>query len=153
MEKESSTERITLRPLSRFNWETAAELEVHEYQEDFLPSNLHSLAQSRFEDLEPLGIYAGDSMVGFLMYGNFSGICWINRVMIDKRYQEKGYGRRAVGQLLKKLNTLPGCDEIRTSFAKSNALAEYFFSSLGFSKKGEPVNGEIVMQYQRSRPN
>lgn len=148
MENPSSTEqKVTISPLTRFNWEQVLELELHDYQEDFLPSNLYSLAQSRFEDLEPFGIFLDGKMVGFLMYGEFSGVCWINRVMIDRDYQEKGIGYKAVELLLGKLARHPKCGEIRTSFARQNALAEYFFGKLGFQKISDGLDGEIVMRW------
>lgn len=147
MEKESSTDEVTIQALTRFTWEKAADLELHPYQEDFLPSNLHSMAQARFENLTPMGIFSGNEMVGFLMYGNFGGVCWINRIMVDKNHQEKGYGRKALRLLLRHLRSLPTCREIRTSFVRANALAEYFFGSMGFFQKGKAVDGEIVMQY------
>ena len=141
--------KVTIRPLNRFNWEVAANLKLHDYQTDFLPDNLYSLAQSKFENLEPMGIFAGDEMVGFAMYGNFGGVCWINRIMIDKEHQEKGYGKKAVELILDKLKTRPDCAEIRTSFVRQNALAEYFFGSLGFRRIADGLDGEIVMRWVR----
>ena len=139
--------KVTVRPLNRFNWEMAVNLELEDYQSDFLPDNLYSIAQAKFEDLEPMGIFAGEAMVGFAMYGNFGGVCWINRIMVDKHHQEKGYGKKAVKIILDKLKTRPDCDEIRTSFVKQNALAEYFFSSMGFVRIADGLDGEIVMRW------
>lgn len=70
MENPSLNERkIQLKPLTRFTWEKATQLQLHDYQEDFLPSVMFSLAQSKFENLFPYGIFEGEEMVGFLMYG------------------------------------------------------------------------------------
>jgi diamine N-acetyltransferase len=149
MENPSSTERrLQIKPLTRFTWERATQLELHAYQEDFLPSVLHSLAQSKFENLFPYGIFEGEEMVGFLMYGEFDGVCWINRVMIDKAHQERGLGRLAVLQLMDLLRSLPRCKEIRTSFSRQNALAEYFFKSIGFEPINDAVDKEIVMRWK-----
>lgn len=142
--------KVTVRPLNRFNWEVAANLELHDYQSDFMPGNLHSIALSRFEELEPAGIFAGDDMVGFAMYGNFSGVYWINRIMIGKEQQENGYGKKALQIILDKLKTRPDCSEIRTSFVRQNALAEYFFSSMGFERIADGLDGEIVMRWEPS---
>jgi len=150
MEKENEEKKITVRPLNRFNWEAATQLELHEYQSDFMPPILHSIAQSKFEDLEPMGIFAGDDLVGFAMYGNFSGICWINRIMLDKTHQEKGYGKKALQLILDKIKTRPNCQEIRTSFVRANALAEYFFGSMGFQRIADGLDGEIVMRWRPS---
>ena len=145
----SSNARLQIKPLLRLNWEDATRLQLHDYQEDFLPSVLHSLAQSKFENLFSYGIFEGEEMVGFLMYGEFDGICWINRLMIDKAHQERGLGRLAVLQLLDMLRKHPRCQEIRTSFSRKNALAEYFFKSVGFTPIGEGMDTEIVMRWNK----
>lgn len=143
----SSTSKVSIRPLNRFNWEEAASLELHDYQKDFMPSNLHSIAQSKYENLIACGIFADETLVGFAMYGNFSGVCWINRIMVDKAYQEMGYGRAALDKLVGQLKTRPDCAEIRTSFVRQNAIAEYFFSQAGFHRISDGLEGEIVMRW------
>jgi diamine N-acetyltransferase len=152
MERPSSTDqKIQIKPLTRFNWEQATQLELHDYQEDFLPSVLFSIAQSKFENLFPYGIFEGEKLVGFLMYGEFDAICWISRFMIDKHHQESGIGKTALRQLLDILRNQPKCKEIRTSFSRKNALAQYFFQSQGFEQIGDGLDKEIVMRYKSSR--
>lgn len=139
--------QVTLRPLTRYNWETAVGLKLHDYQEDFLPPVLHTIAQSKFEEVHLFGIFEADLMVGFLAYGEFGGICWINRVLVDKHYQQMGIGKLALRLLLEKLKKNPVCQEIRTSFTKQNAIAEYFFRSEGFQRIADGLDDEIVMTY------
>jgi diamine N-acetyltransferase len=151
MEKQSSTDlRVQIKPLTRFTWEKATALQLHDYQEGFMPSVMYSIAQSKFENLFPYGIFEGDELVGFLMYGEFDGICWVSRIMVDKQHQEQGIGKIALRLLLDILRSHPKCREIRTSFVRQNALAEYFFRSAGFETIGEGAGNEIVMRY-RSR--
>ncbi|MFN8393498.1 MAG: GNAT family N-acetyltransferase [Bacteroidia bacterium] len=144
----SADQKVSIKPLNRFNWEQATQLQLHDYQEDFLPSVLFSLAQSKFENLFPYGIFEGEQMVGFLMYGEFDAICWVSRFMIDKRYQEQGIGKTALRHLLDLLRNSPKCKEIRTSFSRKNALAEYFFRSQGFEPMGDGIDKEIVMRFR-----
>ena len=148
METPSTDQKVQIKPLTRFNWEQATRLELFDYQEDFLPSVLFSIAQSKFENLYPYGIFEGDHLVGFLMYGEFDAICWISRIMIDKNHQEQGIGKAALRQLLDLLRNQPKCKEIRTSFARQNALAEYFFRTSGFEPIGDGLDKEIVMRYR-----
>ena len=138
---------MTVRPLNRFTWEAAAELELAEYQQDFLPPNLFSIAQAHYEGLTAAGIFADGSLVGFATYGNLGGVCWISRIMVAKDQQEKGYGTRALRILLDQLRTRPDCAEIRTSFVRANAIAEYFFSKNGFRRIADGLDDEIVMRY------
>ena len=73
-----------------------------------LSSNLYSIAEAQFGydeqghwDFYPYGIYEGDLPVGFLMYCfNFShpeNQAFIARLMVDEKYQAKGYGRFGMG--------------------------------------------------------
>jgi diamine N-acetyltransferase len=148
MENQYSTSRdkVTVRPLTRFNWEEATQLRLYDYQEDYLPGVLHTIAQSKYENVFPHGIFLGDRMVGFIAYGEFSGVCWVSRVLVDRDFQNQGVGRDALAILLERLRKDPKCREIRTSFAKQNALAEYFFGSMGFERLGDGLDDEIIMR-------
>lgn len=149
MASDSHTDlKVTISPLTRFNWEETLDLELHDYQEDFLPPVLHSLAQSRFENLNPFGIFLDGKMVGYAMYGLFSGIGWVSRIMVDKHFQEHGIGKKALLLLIEHLKNHPQCREIRTSFSRQNALAEYFFGAAGFRRINQELEDEIVMRYR-----
>lgn len=145
----STDPEIRVVRLNRLNWEAVLELRPDEDQKDYLPDNLYSIAQSKFENCTPFGILQGAAWVGFIMYCNFDGICWINRIMVDYRFQKHGIGRKALDLMIKQLRLNPGCQEIRTSFVQHNALAEYLFKSAGFRRIGEPVGDEIVMYLPR----
>lgn len=140
--------RVTLLLLDRYNWEATLDLQLTEAQEAFVPSVLYSLAQAKFEALTPYGITAGEKMVGLLMYGNFGGICWINRLLIDARYQRQGIGKAAVQELLARLQTRPDCAEIRTSYSPENAAAAAFFQTMGFVPLDSPLPDEVVARYE-----
>ncbi|RMG26054.1 MAG: GNAT family N-acetyltransferase [Bacteroidetes bacterium] len=135
-------------PLDRYNWELCLKIEMKPEQRAYMPSVLYSIAQSKFENLEPYGIMHRGKMVGFIMYGNFGGICWINRIVIDKDHQRKGLGRAAMKQLLEILKGKIRCKEIRTSYATSNHVAAAFFASLGFQPLPSNFDDEVIAQYR-----
>jgi diamine N-acetyltransferase len=139
---------VLLTPLNRFNWESYLEIQIHAAQENFVPSILFSLAQAKFENLFPLGIQLDNQIVGFVMYGNFSGIFWINRIIIDKRFQRKGIGKDAIRQLIAQFHQNPQCKEIRTSFIAENIAARKLFTELGFSPINEGTDGEIIAKLE-----
>ncbi|RMG59638.1 MAG: GNAT family N-acetyltransferase [Bacteroidetes bacterium] len=141
-------EDIHLEALDRYNWELCLDLRLSPEQEAFVPSVLYSLAQSRFEQLTPYGIRAGGHMVGFIMYGTFGQICWINRVLVDHAHQGKGIGQSAVRQLIALLQRQHSCREIRTSHAAENAAAAAFFGGLGFVPVAEPLEDEVVLRWE-----
>lgn len=135
---------VHLVPLDRYNWEKLLDLQISPDQQAFLPSTLYSLAQSKFEDLTPLAIMADEQLVGYVMYGEFGGICWITRIVIDHEFQRQGLGRAALEELLHQLQRNIRCKEIRTSHAPSNYAAEAFFESLGFEPVAQPLENEVV---------
>lgn len=136
-------------PLDRYNWELCLKIEIHEAQRAFTPSVLHSLAQANFEQLTPYGITYEGEMIGFLMYGTFGGICWINRIIIDRKYQGKGLGSAALTLLIRKLRNNTHCQEIRTSYAEENRAAARLFSANGFAPMESALgDGEVVMRYK-----
>jgi len=134
-------------PLDRYNWEHSLDIQLPPEQARFVPSVLYSLAQARFEELHPYGIMLEDKMVGFLMYGEFAGICWISRVIVDINHQRKGVGRTALRQLLENLRHNFHCKEIRASYAKENDTARQFFLAMGFLPLSEPLDDEEVVVY------
>ena len=139
---------IRLEPLTRFNWETAIRLSVSEDQQPFIPSNLFSIAQSRFEDSEPFLIVHDEEPVGFLLIVRFSGVYWITRIMIDQFYQGRGYGPIALQKAVDLLKQRKGVDEIRTSVARKNLEAENLFLQAGFRRLQEVDGKEFVMRLE-----
>jgi diamine N-acetyltransferase len=134
-------------PLDRYNWELCLRIQIKDAQKAFVPSIEYSLAQAFFEKLTPYGLMYDTQMVGFLMYGQFGGVCWINRIVIDHRFQGKGLGKVALDQLIHQLRRKMSCREIRTSYAKDNTVAAQLFRSAGFRPiHDEPVEDEIVMR-------
>ncbi len=90
------------------NFEEVIALEVEEHQEDYVADNVYSIAESRFfPSYQPRAIYGNGKVVGFLMYQALDdeGQPEIFRVMVDRRYQRKGIGRKAMALVL---------DEIRS---------------------------------------
>lgn len=140
---------VDVRPLDRNNWEEFTAIQPQDDQKEFLPSVLESIAQSKFEPCTPLGIWSEGAPAGFIMYCQFDSVFWISRIMIDRSRQEKGIGRMALQLLVEHLHKLPSCREIRTSISVKNAMAEYLFTSEGFRRLGDPVDGEVVLRYTK----
>jgi diamine N-acetyltransferase len=128
---------ISLRPIAKDNWETAAKLEVREDQAGFITPNVWSIAETQFHPwTRPMAIYDGQTMVGFLVYGKDPGDdqYWLYRFMIDRRFQGRGLGKAALQALIAHLRTLPDCDGITVGFQPDNLVAERLYLSVGFVK-------------------
>lgn len=140
--------KVKLLPVNRFNWEQCIHLEVDDDQQGFIPQNVHSIAQSKFEPCEPYGVYVAEELVGFVMICVWSGVAWITRLMIDRQFQGKGYGRRALEAAMALIRQNPDLREVRVTVSRTNALAEYIFQSAGFLR-GEAIDDrEFVMRLE-----
>ena len=139
---------ITLKPITRANWQEAIKLKVAENQRGFVASNLYSIAEAQFyDDVFPCAIYADSQMVGFVMYGQDDekpGDWWVIRLMVDEKYQAQGYGRAALAQALTQIKAKPNVSEIRISFEPSNQVAAKLYAAVGFEDTGETIEGETV---------
>ena len=144
------------------------DLKVFRSQKHFVASNLLSIAQAYAAAGSgcfafPLGIYDGKKPVGFLMIGfneaamyepfpdatppevlknNYS----IWRLMIDKRYQGRGYGKEAIKLALDFIRTWPcgKAEYCSLSYEPENQDAARLYHSFGFMENGEMDGDEIV---------
>lgn len=126
---------VTLRPVTRDNWEAVARMEVSEEQRRFVAPNAFSLAQAAYEPgLTPRAIYAAGELVGFAMYGHerWQGDYWIARLMIGRDHQGKGHGRDATLAVIQEMRQLPGCDSIVLDFKRDNHAARRLYERLSF---------------------
>jgi diamine N-acetyltransferase len=143
---------ITIKPITRDNWQEAIDLKVGESQRGFVASNLYSIAESHFyDDFFPCGIYDDDQMVGFVMYGRDPRKpkrWWIIRLMVDEKYQKRGYGRVAKIQAIDNIKARPDVEEIVTSFVPENQVAANLYVSLGFVDTGEIEEDEPVYRLE-----
>lgn len=142
---------LILKEVDKDSWEECVELNVSQEQNDYVASNWYSILQAKFgEEIYPLCIYDGQVMVGFLMYDldpdtNRMEMC---RLMIDHKFQGKGYGRSAVLKLLDLIREKYGKIKFYTSTIPSNIAAQKLYESIGFRKTGEIMWDEEVMVIQ-----
>ena len=145
-----------LQPVTIKNWQSLIKLKVREDQTGFVASNLYSIAQAQFGDeyeghwdLHPFGIYVDDDVpVGFLMYGlNFNHPtqqAFIQRLMVDERFQGKGYGRFAMEKVIEIFRADERIQEVGISYEPANEGARKLYASVGFVETGEIVGDEVV---------
>ena len=140
---------VTLREITMDNFTECIGLAVAEDQKDFVTTNVFSLAEAKADGVSnPLAVYAGEEMVGFIMY-DFEpkeNRGYITRLMVDAGYQGRGHGRAAMEQVIDRLKSIPDCREIQTSHVPANAAAGHLYESLGFERTGEVVDGETVVR-------
>lgn len=123
-------------------------LKVEESQKNFVASNAASFAEAWFhkEIARPFAILSDDEPVGFFMgcVDTAEPYYSIWRLMIDKRYQGKGYGRAALMLAVAYLKA-EGAKEIFLSYEPTNAVAAKLYESAGFRLTGKVEDdGEVI---------
>ena len=144
---------LQLRPITKDNWIKAISLKVREDQMNFVASNAVSLAQLNFLDnFYAKGIYLEDEMIGFTLYGidEDEQQYWIYRMMIDKKFQGKGYGKKAIQLIIDDIRAMREDHHktISLSYEPGNEVAKYIYSKMGFKEvDGLIVEGEQVARF------
>jgi len=144
-----------IRPVVKANWRALIKLDVAEEQKNFVASNLYSIAEAQFGfdfeghwDYYPFGIYDGDTPVGFLMYGlnlaHPSRQAFITRLMVDRNFQGKGYGKFAMQKMLEIFRAEEKVQEIGISYEPENEVARKLYASFGFVEPGQMIGDEVL---------
>ncbi len=147
---------IRLEKITGRNVRDILALRVDERQERFVAANDVSLieayiAVSHHGQAFPFGIYDDGTPVGFCMIGFDADDDWTGapavahgsynlwRLMIDARYQGKGYGRAAMGLILDFIRTEPcgPAEKCWLSYEPENLAAQALYASFGFTETGE----------------
>lgn len=152
---------IVLRKITNENRREMFNLKVSEDQKKYVASNLSSVAScyvlsTNGSQVFPRIIYDDQKMVGFVMiiYGNTgyeqpeyaeNNYCLL-RLMIDERYQNNGYGRKAMVKIIEFIKSFPAgqADYCWISFKDDNTAAKGLYESFGYIDSGQVINGENI---------
>jgi diamine N-acetyltransferase len=122
-------------------------LQLRPEQQNFVAPVAFSLAQSKFEpERVPLAVYDDDMLVGFLMYNDrplHDGSYRISRLLIDQKYQGRGYSRQAVLLAVERMRQIPSCKEILIEYSPENTAAAHLYNSLGFEPLRKTEHGIV----------
>ena len=154
---------LELKKINRKNVADILNLEVFDNQKSFVATNNSSIIEAYIAITEnnhvfTFGIYNDDTPVGFLMIGFdvnsddegapkiTKGNYNIWRIMIDKKFQGKGFGKKAMNLALEFINTFP-CGTAKycwLSYESDNDRARQLYKSVGFVETDEKDGEEIV---------
>ena len=154
---------LKLKKINRTNIGEILKLEVFDNQKSFVATNNSSIIEAYIaitenNDVFTFGIYNDDTPIGFLMIGYdvnsdsegapeiAKGNYNIWRLMIDKKYQGKGFGKKAMNLALEFVNTFP-CGTAKycwLSYESDNVVAQQLYKSVGFVETDEKDGEEIV---------
>ena len=151
----------------RMLWKVV-DLKVAKNQKTFVASNTCSILEAYAANgtgctAFPFAICNGKRPVGFVMIGFNEAVLYdyyddvkapeilrnnysIWRLMIDKRYQNRGYGREAIRLALDFIRTWPcgKAEYCEISYEPENTVAASLYHSMGFTENGEMDGDEIV---------
>ena len=154
---------LKLKKINRNNIVEILKLGVFDNQKSFVATNNSSIIEAYIAITEnnhvfTFGIYKGDTPIGFLMIGFdvnsgdegapkiAKGNYNIWRLMIDKKFQGKGFGKKAMDLALEFINNFP-CGTAKycwLSYENENDVARELYKSAGFVETDEKDGDEIV---------
>ena len=154
---------LKLKKINRNNIAEILKLEVFDNQKSFVATNNSIIIEAYIAITEnnhvfTFGIYNDDTPIGFLMIGFdvnsddegapkvAKGNYNIWRLMIDKKFQGKGFGKKAMDLAIEFINTFP-CGIAKycwLSYENYNNVARQLYKSVGFVETEEKDGEEIV---------
>ncbi|MDC9595265.1 GNAT family N-acetyltransferase [Xenorhabdus sp. IM139775] len=138
---------ITLTDVNKNNYEAVCDLSVTEDQLDYIAGNVWSLVQSKFHILyQTRAICLDGKPVGFFMWvSDADKKIMIWRFMVDKNYQNKGIGRKALSLALDEIRCTDQLEVIEISYDPNNLIAKNLYASFGFVEVGlDEETGEML---------
>ena len=151
------TVTITLREITEDNAEAVLALRTTPDQERFVSTVAASLAEAEeYPHGNPWfrAVYAADEPVGFVMLSwdvdpqppEINGPWFLWKLLIDHRYQGRGYGREVVRQIID-LVRREGATELLTSHVPGEGGPAGFYARLGFVPRGDlDPEGEVILR-------
>ena len=138
---------VSLRQVTKENYEEVCELDVTKEQEDYVACNMWSIVESKYnEGYETRVIYMKEEPVGFFMWVKESRIkVSIWRFMVDKKHQQKSIGRVSLNLALAEIKKVSDLQEIEICYNPKNPVAKEFYSSFGFSETGMDEDDEDML--------
>jgi diamine N-acetyltransferase len=148
---------VTLRVITAANRLAVERLRVAPEQEKFVDGVEQSLAEAATTPhANPWcrAVYSGEVPVGFVMLGDDvpagnTHIPWryyLWRMVIDSRFQGRGYGRAALNLVVAYLRTRPYADTLVTSVVAGEGSPMGFYLRYGFRPTGQMFDHEHVLQ-------
>ena len=138
---------VRLEPLTPENVRAACDLRVAPGQEALVEPNAISIAEAYVHaQAWCRAVYAGGDLVGFVMLHDTDQgpgyMLW--RLMIDARFQGRGFGREVVEQVAGYVRDRPGATELKVSVHPGAGSPAPFYESLGFRATGERSGDQPV---------
>jgi predicted NBD/HSP70 family sugar kinase/GNAT superfamily N-acetyltransferase len=151
---------VTLREIDDGNIDLVADLRVAESQKYDVASVGKTFWQvAKREDVWLRAIYAGEVPVGLVALRDSGGEqqdreIYFARLLVDQRYQRRGYGRKAIRLVLDHARARPDVTGMTISHMPANAAVGRLYEEFGFRYTGATdEEGELYMRLDFDRRN
>ena len=149
---------LSLREITDDNRAAVEALAVTSEQSHYVAGVTESLVEaSEFPDAKPWyrAVYADDKPVGFVMISDgitvdnpeYVGPYYLWRLLIDHRFQRRGYGSAALDLVVEHVRTRPDARVLLTSHVVGPTSPVTFYQQYGFRLTGEVHEGEPVLEF------
>lgn len=140
---------IRLEPVDPGNWRLG--LTVSAEQRRYVSDDMRILARAyayRESRSQAFIICCGDTPVGMAMYHDWEerAAYDFSQFFIDRRYQGRGYGIEAVGQILDRMRRDGKYQRVILCIIDGNEAARRMYERLGFHLTGERDEDEVIME-------
>lgn len=131
---------VQLEQVTKENIDAVLALDVNEDQKGFVSSTAESLAQAYAYSSTafPFAVSDDGKIVGFIMMGFYEEKNYYTlwKLLIDRRYQHRGYGRKALELGIAFLKEWYGVSAVFTGVSPGNTAAKNLYRSMGFRETG-----------------
>lgn len=145
-------EEVYFKKIDDTNKEIVQKITLKSTQVDFIETVEECLREAdEYKEWRPVAIYSNEIVVGFAMYGSFglNRDTWIDRIIIDQRFQGQGLGKKAMKGLIKKVSSEYDVDVLYLSIIPGNKVAYELYTQLGFEYINEKdQQGELIFKYK-----
>lgn len=143
---------VILKKIEESNFVECFNLKLKVGQEEFVSHPIRSLAQAYvyYNQCTPFAIYKDAIMVGYVMviydYDEETYNIW--HMMIDEKYQGKGYGSEALELCVDYIKSKPFGEshDVILTCNINNIHGIHIYEKLGFKDTGERDDDEMVMK-------
>ena len=148
---------VSLREVTADNRAVVEALAVTEEQSQYVASVAESLVEAaQLPDAKPWyrAVYADDEPVGFVMISDgitvvnpeYLGPYYLWRLLVDHRFQGRGYGTAAVDLVVQHVRTRPDAHVLLVSHGVGPASPGPFYQQYGFRPTGDVHAGELILE-------
>lgn len=133
------------------------QIELSDEQRKQLSSKEKIEVALKDENIFSFNIYEQDNLIGFAMLRKYSDIDYfLWNYAIDIKYQNKGYGTKALLFLIDYFETKYNALELTTTYTFGNEIAKHLYEKIGFMETDivdEDGIHEVNMIYRRGVNN